>query len=204
MQIADMHTHKRGVNRFSLVSSLNSDVAEFVSLEMHPWHLPEKFLAPGTDFIEKASRCAAVGEVGLDKLRGPDIAVQRRYLDWVLETAASLRKPVVIHCVRSEAELLSALKGFPCNVLVHGFNGGARQLAKYIEAGFFISFSKISNPSMADFLASEGLRNTGLESDDTKLDIEAVFENLKSYPFMENSAENSLETFRRFLKYDGA
>ena len=166
--------------------------------------MPQDFIVKGSDFSEKLLNFTAIGEIGLDRLKGPSLAVQKKYLDYLLETAATLCKPVVIHCVRCESEMMSALKGFPCNVLIHGFNGGARQLEKYLKSGFFVSFSRISNPSMAEYLASEGLFGTGLESDDTGLDIEEVFYSIRKYPFMENAAENSLETFRRFLKYDGA
>ena len=80
----------------------------FFALELHPWELPETFSGLSHAFLDQIHKADAIGEVGLDRLKGPTLDVQRLYLRAVLEAAADCRKPVVFHCVRAFPELLAA------------------------------------------------------------------------------------------------
>ena len=195
---ADMHTHKAGQGRYFLLSGNESNAAVFVSRQFHPWNMPEDFVPFGEKFVSELKSFSALGEIGLDRLRGPSLSVQRRYLESLLEAAVAAEKPVVIHNVRCDAELFSALKGFPHNVLIHGFRGGAKALEKYLELGYFVSFSGISNSSMADFLKKNGLVNTGIESDDAPESIEETAQKI-SQALDIDVRENSITSFRKFL-----
>ena len=198
LNCADMHTHRTGEGSLRLLSCASSKLAEYTSLEFHPWSLPDKFVFPQEEFILKLKEFNALGEIGLDRLRGPELGVQRRYLDFLLETAQACKKPVVIHNVRCESEVISALRGFPNPVLFHGFSGGVSSLERLLEAGYFVSFRKISNADVASFLRRNGLKNTGIESDDSGVDIEVVAQELSVILEMDVK-NNSIETFKRFL-----
>ncbi|MBO5899258.1 MAG: TatD family hydrolase, partial [Lentisphaeria bacterium] len=119
--IADLHTHRFKGGAFELVSTGEPEKFLYSSLEVHPWKLPDHFEKFDSDFAARASNCSAIGEIGLDRLRGPELPVQRKYFDALLEIADVLSKPVVIHCVRCDAELFQQLAGFKHNVLIHGF-----------------------------------------------------------------------------------
>lgn len=194
---ADMHTHNIGQGRYYLLSCSDSSISEFTSRQFHPWHLPDEYIPLDNCFLTDLKNFSALGEIGLDRLRGPDLSVQRRYLDALLEAAESFKIPVVIHNVRCDTELFSALKGFPQNILIHGFRGGAKTLEKYISAGWFVSFSNV-NPSMAEYLRCNGLNNTGIESDDSDDNINDIAENISRHLDTDVS-DNSVTTFRKFL-----
>ena len=198
---SDLHTHRSKGGVFELVSTTVPENCIYPSLEVHPWNLPESFTAFDDEFIARAKKCSAIGEIGLDRLRGPELAVQRRYFDALLDIADALAKPVVIHCVRCDAELMHSLAGFRQNVLIHGFNGGVGKLERYLDAGFFVSFSNLKNKDVISFLQKNGLKNTGLETDDLDCDIEYIAGNIASalgIP-VEDINANSLETFKRLL-----
>lgn len=195
---ADMHTHLPGHGDFALVSCRDSGLSGYTSKEFHPWYLPEKFETLGADFSEELKKFNALGEIGLDRLRGPDLTIQRRYFEALLEVADALHKPVVIHNVRCEAEIFSALKGFSSPVLFHGFCGGVRTAEKILDAGYFLSFNRISNASVKDFLLSRGLANVGIESDESGMNIEDISDEISRILDMDMRTA-SFETFRKFL-----
>ena len=198
IQSADMHTHSVKGDGLNLVSCSNWQLSEYTSKEFHPWYLPDEFLPFDQSFADDLKKFCALGEIGLDRLRGPELSVQRRYLDALLEIAEDLHKPVVVHNVRCEAEIFSALKGFSYPVLFHGFCGGVRALEKILSAGFFVSFCSIANMDVAGFFKSNGLNNVGIESDDSGKNIDDIADEISLMLDMDVK-KSSVETFRKYL-----
>lgn len=71
---------------------------------------------------------AIVGEIGLDKLRGPSEAAQRAAFEAQLRLAARYKRPVSLHCVRHYGLLLDVLAALsaedtPPALIVHAFTG---------------------------------------------------------------------------------
>lgn len=138
------------------------------SLSFHPWTLPEgKFPLPEA-WKEDLSKCAALGEVGLDRCRGGAWDVQCFYLDELLQAALELRKPVVFHCVRAFPELFRAVRDYPLTKLLHGFCGGVPLLRELWGRGFTVSFhpSVLNREDLLRELLSDAHGAYGLESDD--------------------------------------
>ena len=156
----------------------------FFALELHPWELPENFAGLPEAFMEQIQRADAIGEVGLDRLKGPALDVQRQYLRAVLEAAADCRKPVVFHCVRAFPELLAAVKPFPqIRKMLHGFQGNEQKAAALQAAGFLLSSRNRLYPG------------GGLETDAAELTIQEV------YTHSQAGDQAALEDrFFRFLK----
>ncbi len=191
----DFHTHK--ANPPPGVTALISHPAplpadgKLYSLELHPWALtkiPE-------NFRENAVMAAAIGEIGLDRLRGPELTVQRAAFRAALEIANELRKPVVLHCVRAASELRAELKPFPeLKKLLHGFRGGVRELAEWIESGFLVSLAPAAIRSefapFADRLC--------LETDDGAEPIEEIYQRA-GQAFGATFADINARNFKDFL-----
>ncbi|RNF21202.1 Cut9 interacting protein Scn1 [Trypanosoma cruzi] len=71
---------------------------------------------------------AIVGEIGLDKLRGPSESAQLPLFVAQLKLAAKYGRPVSVHCVRSFGRLLQTLQELPAEdtppaIVLHGFTG---------------------------------------------------------------------------------
>jgi len=164
----DFHTHNRNTSLRALVSSEEPDAAPLVSREFHPWRVPEDFTRLPEGFPEELRRCAALGEVGLDRLRGPSFAAQTRAFSAALEAGAALRKPVVIHAVRAAGEVIRMTAGYPAPRLIHGFRGAVRRLEEWLDAGFFVSLAPaaLRDDAIAGFLRRNGCARIGVESDD--------------------------------------
>ena len=163
----DFHTHHRPEPGISALYSGTEPLSGvYNSLERHPWRLPETFQAQ-PELADRLRRFDALGEIGLDRQRGPALPVQREYLRSYLQLAQELHKPVVLHVVRCFPEVLDLLRQFRLKAMVHGFRGNARQLNELWRHGITVSFHHSA-------LAREDLRRElshpagpfGFESDD--------------------------------------
>ncbi len=175
----DFHTHRPKPGARALVSCRMEEVAHYplASLELHPWNLPERFDPLPPAFRAALKQAAALGEIGLDRLRGPALPVQQEYFEALLSLAEEEQKPVVIHCVRAVPELLSAIKRHPkIRRLYHGFHGKPEQLEELRRAGFYISlgFPALNNAALFAYLKTAGLAQIGFETDDSPDPVELL------------------------------
>ena len=108
-----------------------------VALGVHPW-----FAAGGVEGLEERLGDAdAVGEVGLDPLRGP-IEVQLPVLRRQLELAMDADLPVVLHCVRAWHLLLPELRRVRVRGLVHAYGGGPHLVQDLVDLGLHLSVGR--------------------------------------------------------------
>ncbi|WP_375177228.1 TatD family hydrolase [Marinobacter mobilis] len=112
-------------------------------LGIHPWFIGEH--ADGDlDLLRRllvggGNRCVALGECGLDRLRG-DLSQQLPWFERQVGLAAELELPLVIHSVRAHEEVCAVLRRAKPEVpiLVHGFSGSADQAKKLVALGCLI------------------------------------------------------------------
>ena len=97
--------------------------------------------------------CAAVGETGLDYHYGADTRAQQCDLfDAMLQLAAEVRRPVVIHSREADDDMLRLLRDHLARPgvdaarpgVLHCFTGSEPFARKLLDLGFFISFSGIA------------------------------------------------------------
>ena len=207
MICCDFHTHCRvapaaGTAVLVSAGSLPVETApeQYWSLELHPWYLPEKFILPDEIFYEHLSAASALGEIGLDRLRGPELNIQREYLRTFLAAAFRCGKPVVIHAVRCDSELDFELLRFSGKVLIHGFCGGNKRLKEHLQYNRFVSFAPGGWKHCRETLRENGLRNIGLETDDSGLDIEDVYLQAESGTGISGWESCCADNFIRFIR----
>ena len=110
--LCDFHTHHPGKPIPEIFSTPVACDEKYTSLEIHPWNLPEMFSPLPENIAASLTGFNVLGEIGLDRLRGPALPIQQKYLCGLLQLAADCRKPVILHCVRAFPELFSLLKNF--------------------------------------------------------------------------------------------
>ena len=164
-----------------------------VSAGLHPWYLEnaEEELVQLKSICQKQN-VVAIGECGLDRLCKTDWARQVKYFAVQLELAASLNKPVVIHCVRAFAETIAMLKGITIPVIFHGVNKKLSAVEPLIESGYFLSFGKaILNPgeTIINTLKAVPLSQLFLETDDAETSIQEIY---KTAAEIRNTSENEI------------
>lgn len=122
----------------------------FYSIGIHPWDTPA---APETlRELERTAghdtRVVAIGECGLDRLRGASIAGQEAIFEAQIAIAERLDLPLIIHCVRAQDILLRIRRLHPGgHWILHGFRGGEQSARQLLKAGIDLSFGRSYNPA---------------------------------------------------------
>lgn len=113
-------------------------------LGIHPW-----FLEDARDGWQDRLRGLAednvigIGEIGLDRFRGPDLRDQIEAFECQFELAMGLGRPVSLHCVKRWGALIEVLRRhapFSAHVMVHGFRASAEVQASLLGLGCHVSF----------------------------------------------------------------
>lgn len=146
------------------------------SVGLHPWWVGEDWREKAEKVREKArlSNVWAIGECGLDRLRGGALATQTEAFRAQLDIAREVGKPVIVHCVKAYDILLGMITPED-KVIVHGFRGKP-ELAKQIMAkGALLSFGQSYNVETLRFVYSLN-RPFFLETDDLHLSVRQIYE----------------------------
>ena len=198
---SDFHTHDQSPALRALISCKKTIPGKFTSFEFHPWLLPEKFDTRIIPEIMTLSGFAAIGEIGIDKMRGPDIAIQLQYLEKMLELAADLHKPAVIHCVKAFDELFAILKRFPVKIMFHGFRSSPQMLDELWKRNITVSFhpQMVNNEIIMKKLPA-ACGSFGFESDDNKEnDVKKLLEIAEKTSGVKNLEAVTDQNFSDFL-----
>lgn len=124
-------------------------------------------------------RIVAIGECGIDLLRGADIKLQQELFMRHASLAERVGKPLIIHCVRAWGELLGAYRCIKPSQpwIVHGFRGGPALARQLLDAGMHISLGEHFNKATAAIIPDDRLH---IETDCSTLPIgyiaEAVYQ----------------------------
>ncbi len=192
--LIDIHSHKRNVNYLTIVNKSDSNVNESdcFSFGIHPWNTSEiedNFI----NFEKEISliKCLAIGEIGLDKLKGPTIDVQKKVFLKQIEISEKYELPIILHCVKSWNEI-SEIKKILNPIqswIYHGFNK-AGIVSEVIKSDIYISigssiFTNIKLQKIVNLIPNDKLF---LETDDSNLDIFEIYKKvseIKKIPLSE-------------------
>lgn len=113
----------------------------WLGLGLHPWWVSADW---GEALAQLAGEPAldAVGECGLDRRRGPDLALQRSLFDAQLDLARERQLPVVLHVVGAWSEVQQHLRRAPLAAggIWHGFLGHPQVADQALAEGLSLSF----------------------------------------------------------------
>ncbi len=185
MKFLNLHTHQvepeNGI--FNLTPDFEIPVSGYFSAGLHPWFLKEDWRGNLEKLKEIANnpRCLAIGESGFDRLKGPEISVQKEAFRAQAELAATLGIPLILHCVKGHDLLLEFLKSSnnTPNIIWHGFNQNSKLALQLLDFTVSFSFGKallIPDSNAAHWLKSCPLDRIFLETDDSGLDIYSIYQ----------------------------
>lgn len=194
MYLYNVHTHKIEAvaeNGYDVKCILNTYPEDFeqnmqmypdiwFSCGVHPWFSDKS--EDRLDILrEKVTDPAvvAVGEIGLDKLQGPDIAKQITVFRKQIELAVQVQKPIIIHCVKAWDELIALYKEYKDSVpwIIHGYRGNSRQTEQLSKIGFKFSVGENFNKESLKYISLDSLF---CETDTSDMTICKVYENISA------------------------
>ncbi len=90
--------------------------------------------------VNQQHKFVAVGECGLDNTIAVPLSLQQEVLAWHIELANSLRKPVILHSVKTHNELIRLCKKHKPRYggIVHAFSGSYETAMQLIDLGFYL------------------------------------------------------------------
>ena len=146
--LIDIHTHQF---RIEQAKNLQFIVGKH-SLGIHPWQLNNSF---NREYYQEKlqdlklqfnKKILAIGECGLDRRRADILGLedQEEILKLQLEWANAVKRPIIIHCVKSYADLLKVLKSisFKRKILIHDFSGNLKIAQDLLSYDCYFSFGK--------------------------------------------------------------
>lgn len=155
----------------------------FFTSGLHPWHanqLSVKEIEHKLTKLIETKSIIAVGEAGLDKLKGPDLETQERVFKAHIEVAEKYSLPVIVHSVKTHNEILKLKIDLNSNVpwVLHHFNGSKQQALDLIDHGFYLSLSyhiDNGNSRLSQYLGELPIDKIFLETDDFNVDIKNLY-----------------------------
>ena len=142
---------------------------------VHPWNADSQDVAT---LGERLGDAQAVGETGLDFVRGPARETQFEALRAQLRLARERGLPVVLHCVKAFEPLMRELAEYePRAVIFHGFIGSPEQARQALARGYFLAFGErtFASPKTLAALRETPLSQLFLETDDSPVPIAEIY-----------------------------
>jgi TatD DNase family protein len=180
MNILDFHTHRTDAT----AALISVDPRRFdpqpglcYSVGFHPWDTVEAITAADFSLLEQCARhpqVLAIGETGMDSLRGADLKTQEALFIHHLQLAHEVGKPAVIHSVRTAQQILAARRRAKLTevpLAIHGFRGNEHVARTLLDAGCYLSFGARFNPAA---LLATPLDRLLIETDDAPTSIQQV------------------------------
>ena len=187
----NIHTHKVLLEE-SLIQISNLDLETpcpeqgYYSYGIHPWDLDD------ADFqIDEAMRLLeerlqspnvlALGEAGLDKMHKASFERQIELFERQIELSEALKKPMILHDVRSHNEIIALRKKHKAQQpwILHGFSGTDQDAQQLIGQEIYLSVGEsLKHPErkICKSLKFIDLNCLFLETDMAEIGIEKVYE----------------------------
>lgn len=175
MCFVDIHTHTKS-NRQDVIEILNVDVYNdaipnsLFSIGLHPWNTKDVDKFYINEDVLNNPNCLAIGECGLDKLKGADLNKQINIFEQHIAISEKYKKPMILHCVKSFNEIIELHKKWvPKQTwIIHGFNGTSELTKSLLNQGFMLSIGRSilnSNTKIHKNINHISLNNMFLETD---------------------------------------
>lgn len=153
----------------------------YYSIGIHPWD-SESANASMLDYLtQKASnrQIVAIGESGLDSLKGGDITRQIELFKFHINLSEQVGKPLIIHAVKTFPIIIKLKKELKPSQpwIIHGFRGKPQLAEELLAHGFYLSLGEKFNKETALIIPEDRLL---YESDESILPINEIITRIKT------------------------
>lgn len=201
------HTHLSHDPTHEIINSpIKDNFDAYFSIGIHPWNANLNDLEKVKQKLGEKN-CLALGEAGLDKLKGPDLELQKTCFIEQVHLSEELGLPIIIHCVKAWNELRAIKRDLKPQQtwIYHGFSK-ANLIEEVVQEGLMISIGAavLTNKKLQERIESLPFNRILLETDDSDVPIGRIYEQvseLKDIPLrrLEKQIE---ENFKRvFTKW---
>lgn len=182
--VIDVHTHH--ISSDSAIISMSPDRYKRLenrcghySIGIHPWDTdkPNGQWLPEMEQLMSDPEIVAIGETGLDSLRGGDLDTQKAIFLEHIRLSETTGKPLVIHLVKALDRFLETRKATKGNQpwIIHGFRGKPELLRQLMKSPgsnpLYFSIGEKFNPATVALIPADRLL---VETDESPLSSEEI------------------------------
>ena len=179
MIISDIHTHHH--NRSHAIISLSPaqfdrETTQLCSIGIHPWD-SNHYTTEDIELLYEIAtypQVVAIGECGIDRLRGGSIEEQITLFEQHILLSEKVQKPLIIHAVKCADVILSLhRKHSPKQTwIIHGYRGNDTTAQQYLKRGIELSYGEKFNSRA---LSITPLEQLWIESDESTCNINDIY-----------------------------
>lgn len=152
----------------------------YTSIGIHPWFLTEENAESQWKALQKQvshPSVLAIGEGGLDKLKGPDMELQVKILKQQVALSEEKSLPLIIHCVKAFNELIQLKKELKPHQpwIIHGFRGKEALAIDCIRHGFYLSYGEHFQENALKATPQEKLF---IETDESEVPVQEIYQSI--------------------------
>ena len=152
----------------------------YTSIGIHPWFLTEENADSQWKALQKQvshPSVLAIGEGGLDKLKGPDMELQVKILKQQVALSEEKSLPLIIHCVKAFNELIQLKKELRPHQpwIIHGFRGKEALAIDCIRHGFYLSYGEHFQENALKATPQEKLF---IETDESEVPVQEIYQSI--------------------------
>lgn len=152
----------------------------YTSIGIHPWFLTEENAESQWKALQKQvshPSVLAIGEGGLDKLKGPDMELQVKILKQQVALSEEKSLPLIIHCVKAFNELIQLKKELRPHQpwIIHGFRGKEALAIDCIRHGFYLSYGEHFQENALKATPQEKLF---IETDESEVSVQEIYQSI--------------------------
>ena len=191
LNFIDIHTHTTK-SRDNLIQIVNLDLKSpcleqgYYSYGIHPWALDnvDFQIEEALSLLEarlQSPNVLALGEAGLDKMHKASFERQIELFERQIELSEALKKPMILHDVRSHNEIITLRKKHKAQQpwIVHGFSGTEQDIKQLIGQGIYLSVGEsLLHPERKIYKSFKfiNLDYLFLETDMAEIGVETIYE----------------------------
>ena len=184
----NLHTHRKPQlseehvvrNSYLLPIDVVKNLPYDVSCGLHPWLISNNHfeqLNHLEEIIYQVPNVCAIGECGLDRVKGPPIEVQLDAFKIQIQLANQYKKPLILHLVKTYSDFLAISKKIMVPCIVHGFKGNTTEANQLIQSGASLSFGPrlLNDLKLQEIFIQLPLNKVYFETDTKPITIDAVY-----------------------------
>lgn len=187
----DIHTHnfikknvKQIINILYSVDQISTIYnTNYYSIGLHPWHIKKNIniVSPLSELVIKHKTIIAIGETGIDRACTTPINLQEEIFKQHIQVSEDLKKPLIIHSVRSYSDILRYHKLYKPKMpwILHNYNGNEVITKQYLKYNIYFSIGEIRKGSKLNkSIKIIPIEKLFFETDDSKTSIEEIYHNV--------------------------
>ncbi len=157
----------------------------FYSFGLHPWFTSKydqdsKYYLSLLNEMASNKKCLLIGETGLDYTKD-NIQKQKDYFEDHIKLASTLKKPLLIHCVKSQQDILNMRKAHHVSLpwVFHDYNGNESMIEDISNSGCYFSLGRNlyrDSSKLVKNIKSIPIDRVLLETDEMEIDIKKCYE----------------------------